>query len=193
MAGISLNSELRPGPTALTSAAMPVRIVAFWIHLISGLCAGAVIFFMLLTGLAIACEEEIRAGRDDRTSRIGGAKSRNKALFPKENLKRQIDGEHHGFQVALARLLLSGACIPANSNLFSGAILQAVCLDERSPELQARVWMACLHPGAAFGFPEKTITRLATAACGILVWTGFSPIWHRFFAWSCRGARSPPA
>lgn len=80
----------------------------------------------------------------------------------------------------------SRAYIPVKADPCTGAILQAVRFEERSPGLQARVWMRFLHTGAAFGLPGKIIACLATAACVLLVWTGFSLSWRRFAAWRRR-------
>jgi uncharacterized iron-regulated membrane protein len=82
----------------------------------------------------------------------------------------------------------SRAYIPVKSDPFTGEVLQAVRFQDRSPGLQARVWIRFLHTGGAFGLPGKIIATLATAASLVLVWTGFALSWRRFF-----GKRAAPS
>ncbi|GAA5131221.1 PepSY domain-containing protein [Luteolibacter yonseiensis] len=85
------------------------------------------------------------------------------------------------FGVTLPDHMPSRAYIPVKSDPFTGGILQAVRFQDRSPGLQARVWMRFLHTGGAFGLPGKIIASLACAASLVLVWTGFALSWRRFF------------
>ena len=68
-----------------------------------------------------------------------------------------------------------------------GDVLKKVSFADRSPGLQARVWVRFLHTGEAFGLTGKIIATLATAASLVLVWTGFALSWRRFFM------KKPPA
>ncbi len=95
--------------------------------------------------------------------------------------------------VTLPDSMPSRAYIPVKSDPYTGAILQAVRFQERSPGLQARIWLRFLHTGAAFGLPGKVIATLATVAAVILVWTGFSLSWRRYAAWAGRTARATSA
>lgn len=85
------------------------------------------------------------------------------------------------FGVTLPDHMPSRAYIPVKTDPFTGEILQAVRFQDRSPGLQARVWMRFLHTGAAFGLPGKIIASLGCVAALILVWTGFALSWRRFF------------
>ncbi|HEY1052218.1 MAG TPA: PepSY-associated TM helix domain-containing protein [Prosthecobacter sp.] len=84
------------------------------------------------------------------------------------------------FGVTVPDSMPSRAYIPVKSHPFTGEILQQVRLQERSPGLQARVWIRFLHTGAAFGLRGKAVASLATAAVLVLVWTGFALSWRRF-------------
>lgn len=85
------------------------------------------------------------------------------------------------FGVTLPDFMPSRAYVPVKADPFTGAILQAVRFQDRSPGLQARVWIRFIHTGAAFGWPGKIIATVATAASLILVWTGIALSWRRFF------------
>lgn len=85
------------------------------------------------------------------------------------------------FGVTVPDHMPSRGYIPVKSDPFTGAILQKVHFEDRSPGLQARVWMRFLHTGGAFGLPGKIIASLASAAAVVLVWTGFALSWRRFF------------
>lgn len=84
------------------------------------------------------------------------------------------------FGVTVPDSMPSRAYIPVKSDPFTGEILQAVRFEDRSPGLQARVWIRFLHTGGAFGLPGKIVATLATAASLVLVWTGFALSWRRF-------------
>ncbi len=83
--------------------------------------------------------------------------------------------------VTLPDYMPSRAYVPVELDPFTGAVLQAIRFQDRSPGLQARVWIRFLHTGAAFGVPGKIIASLVTAASLVLVWTGFALSWRRFF------------
>ncbi|CAA6677220.1 MULTISPECIES: PepSY domain-containing protein [unclassified Lentimonas] len=70
--------------------------------------------------------------------------------------------------------------IPVEVDPYTSDVLQAVRLQDRSPGLQARVWVRFIHTGAAFGFVGKVIATIATAASLFLVYTGFSLSYRRF-------------
>jgi uncharacterized iron-regulated membrane protein len=82
--------------------------------------------------------------------------------------------------VTLPDYMPSRAYVPIKSDPFTGEILQAVRFQDRSPGLQARVWIRFLHTGGAFGLPGKIVAVIATAASLVLVWTGFALTWRRF-------------
>jgi len=84
------------------------------------------------------------------------------------------------FGVTLPDAMPSRGYIPVKSDPFTGEILQAIRFEDRSPGLQARVWIRFLHTGGAFGLPGKIVATLATAASLVLVWTGFALSWRRF-------------
>lgn len=90
--------------------------------------------------------------------------------------------------VTVPGLMPSRAYIPVKSDPYTGDVLQAVHFEDRSLGLQARVWMRFLHTGGAFGLPGKIIACLATTACLLLVWTGFSLTVRRYGAWRRRTA-----
>jgi uncharacterized iron-regulated membrane protein len=96
------------------------------------------------------------------------------------------------FGVTVPDSMPSRAYIPVKSDPFTGEILQAIRLQDRSAGLQARVWIRFLHTGGAFGLPGKIIASLATAASLVLVWTGFALSWRRFFGKRRQPAVSPP-
>lgn len=74
----------------------------------------------------------------------------------------------------------SRAFIPVKTDPYTGEILQAVRFQDRSPGLQARVWIRFLHTGAGLGLPGKIVATAATLASLILVYTGFALSWRRF-------------
>ncbi|MET0263257.1 MAG: PepSY-associated TM helix domain-containing protein [Rariglobus sp.] len=75
-----------------------VRKVVFWIHLISGLVAGAVIAVMSVTGVAIAFEEEILAWCDREVRRIEPA-SPGAGPLSLEQLRDKARGDRPDFDV----------------------------------------------------------------------------------------------
>lgn len=80
---------------------MSTRSVIFWIHLLAGLTAGAVIFVMSVTGIAIAFEEEILEWQDRKVSRINitGPPPADPPLAIDE-LTRRIQQQDPGFHIA---------------------------------------------------------------------------------------------
>lgn len=73
------------------------------------------------------------------------------------------------------------AWMPVDVDPYSGLILRATHLRDRSPGLQARIWIRFLHTGGAFGFWGKVIASLGCFAALVLVYTGFSLSYRRFF------------
>lgn len=71
--------------------------------------------------------------------------------------------------------------IPVEVDPYTGEVLQAVRLQDRSPGLQARVWVRFIHTGAAFGTVGKIVATIATAASLVLVYSGFALSYRRFF------------
>jgi uncharacterized iron-regulated membrane protein len=49
-----------------------------------------------------------------------------------------------------------------------------------------RTWFRYLHTGEVFGIAGQIIVALASAGGAMLVWTGLSLAWRRFFAWNAR-------
>lgn len=74
------------------------------------------------------------------------------------------------------------AWTPLDVDPYTGDILRATELSDRSPGLQARVWIRFLHTGGAYGIPGKIIASVASAAALLLVYTGFALSWHRLRA-----------
>ncbi|MDQ8181208.1 PepSY-associated TM helix domain-containing protein [Pelagicoccus sp. SDUM812005] len=70
---------------------------------------------------------------------------------------------------------------PISVDPFTGEVLQATRFEDRSPGMQARVWVRFLHTGEAFGLFGKIVATLATAASLVLVYTGFALSYRRFF------------
>jgi len=70
---------------------------------------------------------------------------------------------------------------PVSVDPFTGDVLQVTRFEDRSPGMKARVWVRFLHTGEAFGLIGKIIATLATFASLILVYTGFTLSWRRFF------------
>ena len=64
---------------------------------------------------------------------------------------------------------------------WTGQIIDRLGFEDRSAGLQARIWFRFLHTGEAFGLPGKIIAALGSFAGIILVYTGFSLSWRRFF------------
>lgn len=103
-------------------------------------------------------------------------------LFPPRTTAAPETPQPLSLGVTVPDYMPSRAYIPVKSDPFTGEVLQAVRFQDRSPGLQARVWIRFLHTGGAFGLPGKIIATLATAASLVLVWTGFALSWRRFFA-----------
>lgn len=66
-------------------------------------------------------------------------------------------------------------------DLASSKILKNEGMESQSTGRQARTWLRWIHTGEAGGLAGQTIAGLATAAAAVLVWTGFSLAWRRFF------------
>lgn len=74
------------------------------------------------------------------------------------------------------------ANIPIEMDPYTGEILRAIRLEDRSAGLRARIWIRFLHTGAAFGVTGKIIATLATIASLLLVYTGYALSYRRFFS-----------
>ncbi len=90
--------------------------------------------------------------------------------------------------VTVSDYMPNRAYIPVELDPRDGQVLRAIRLKDRSPGLQARIWIRFLHTGAAFGVPGKMIATLATLASLVLVYTGFALSYRRFFR---RRGKSP--
>lgn len=66
-------------------------------------------------------------------------------------------------------------------DLESASILKTEGFGDLGPGRQTRTWIRWLHTGEAGGLPGQSIAGLAAAASAVLVWTGFSLSWRRFF------------
>ncbi|MDQ8207193.1 PepSY-associated TM helix domain-containing protein [Coraliomargarita sp. SDUM461003] len=75
----------------------------------------------------------------------------------------------------------SRAYMPVELDPFTGNILQATHFNDRSAGLRARIWVRFLHTGEAFGLISKVIASIACFGALLLVYTGFSLSWRRFF------------
>jgi uncharacterized iron-regulated membrane protein len=64
---------------------------------------------------------------------------------------------------------------------------------DQSVGRRVRTWMRFLHTGEALGPIGQTIAGLASAGGVLLVWTGISLAFRRFFAWLRRRAAQPNA
>jgi len=84
--------------------------------------------------------------------------------------------------VTTADYMPNRAFIPVELNPYTGEILRAIRLQDRSAGLQARIWIRFLHTGAAFGVVGKIIATLATVASLFLVYTGYALSYRRFFS-----------
>ncbi len=73
------------------------------------------------------------------------------------------------------------ANVPVELDPYTGEILRALHLRDRSAGLQARIWIRFLHTGAAFGVAGKIVAVLSTAASLLLVYTGYALSYRRFF------------
>ncbi len=93
-----------------------------------------------------------------------------------------VEGEPPPIKLDLTRpdYMPSRAWTPVEIDPFTGEILQAIHFTDRSPGLQARVWIRFIHTGAGFGIPGKIIASIFTAFSLVLVYTGFSLSYRRF-------------
>jgi len=66
-------------------------------------------------------------------------------------------------------------------DLATSEIVKSEGLSDLGPGRQARTWIRWLHTGEAGGIPGQTIAGLAAMASAVLVWTGFSLSFRRFF------------
>jgi uncharacterized iron-regulated membrane protein len=71
----------------------------------------------------------------------------------------------------------------------SGAVRRTENFADLSTGMRARRWLRLLHTGEALRWPGQLVAGLACLAGCVLVWTGFSLAWRRFFS----PARSGPA
>jgi uncharacterized iron-regulated membrane protein len=82
--------------------------------------------------------------------------------------------------VTVPDLMPSRAYVPIELDPYTGEILKFTRFQDRSPGLQARVWIRFLHTGGAFGITGKIIATAASLAALVLVYTGFALSWRRF-------------
>ena len=54
---------------------------------------------------------------------------------------------------------------------------------------RARTWMRFVHTGEFYGTAGQTIAGIASAAGAMLVFTGLSLAFRRFWAWNARRSR----
>lgn len=66
-------------------------------------------------------------------------------------------------------------------DLTTSAIVKSERFAALGPGRQTRTWIRWLHTGEAGGLPGQTIAGLAAMASAVLVWTGFSLSFRRFF------------
>ena len=66
-------------------------------------------------------------------------------------------------------------------NPISGKVMQTWGFMDRSPGVQARIWIRFLHTGEAFGMIGKVVATISTTLSLVLVYTGFALSWRRFF------------
>lgn len=62
-----------------------------------------------------------------------------------------------------------------------GAIVRWEPYSSQSRGQKVRAWLRWVHTGEAGGLPGQTIAGLASACGALLVWTGLSLAWRRFF------------
>lgn len=62
----------------------------------------------------------------------------------------------------------------------TGALLEVGPVTETRARA-VRYWLRFAHTGEVYGIPGQTVAAVASAAGALLVWTGFSMAWRRFF------------
>jgi len=75
--------------------------------------------------------------------------------------------------------------VNANSTLsldpFTGAVLKAEGPADASTGRRLRSWLRYLHTGEALGLFGQIVAAIASLGGAVLVWTGLSLSWRRFF------------
>jgi uncharacterized iron-regulated membrane protein len=64
----------------------------------------------------------------------------------------------------------------------SGQIIRSEKFEDMGPGLRARLWLRFVHTGEYYGFTGQTIAGIASAAGGILVWTGLALTFRRYIS-----------
>ena len=64
---------------------------------------------------------------------------------------------------------------------FTGDVLSRGGYDTFSPGFKIRRWLRFAHTGEVYGIVGQTVAGLASAGACVLVWTGLSLSWRRFF------------
>ncbi|WP_257457609.1 PepSY-associated TM helix domain-containing protein [Archangium lipolyticum] len=64
---------------------------------------------------------------------------------------------------------------------FTGEVLRREGFADYTPGRQMRTWMRFLHTGEALGWGGQLLAAIASLGGVLLVWTGFSLSWRRFF------------
>jgi uncharacterized iron-regulated membrane protein len=63
----------------------------------------------------------------------------------------------------------------------SGGIVRWEPFSSQGRGRRLRAWIRWLHTGEALGWPGQAVAAMASAGAALLVWTGFSLAWRRFF------------
>jgi uncharacterized iron-regulated membrane protein len=71
-------------------------------------------------------------------------------------------------------------------NVATGDVVQWEPFEAQSPGRQLRSWTRFTHTGEYYGLVGQTIAGLASGGAVVLVWTGLSLAWRRFFGRSAR-------
>ena len=66
-------------------------------------------------------------------------------------------------------------------DLATGTVVRTEVFSDQSKGRQIRGWVRWIHTGEAGGWAGQTVAGLAAASAAVLVWTGFSLSWRRFF------------
>lgn len=64
----------------------------------------------------------------------------------------------------------------------TGEVVNWEPFESQSSGKRARAWMVPLHTGQAWGVPGQVLAMLGAVGAGVLIWTGFSLSWRRFFS-----------
>jgi uncharacterized iron-regulated membrane protein len=167
---------------------VPLRRTIFWLHLLAGTVAGAVILLMSVTGVLLTYERQMAEWADMRTYRIAATDQRPQRLSMDDLVRRVQAQEKAPLGMLTVRAGDAPVSIVAGTKTLYVDPFDGSILGEGAPGVRAffrgvRDW----HRWLGVAGEGRTVARAITGACNlaflVLVTTGIYLWWPRTWSW----------